>query len=135
VSTCDGYGFDLDAGTDRDAKALLSRLRKAGNFFIVFSSWCTTLSPAEALLLGHLINHACTPGRVDPEGWSQCTPRFLKQGLGLDKATAIELLESLADKGLLEMAWRTRRGELQPTRHVRLNLCRIEELTNGKGDL
>src|SRR5436189_4916275 len=82
------------------------------------------MSAREADLVLHLLH----VGKAKSEnGWVQATPAFLKTGLKLDYETQERLLGRLGQRGIIETSMRG----LPPTRHIRVDTDRIENLIAG----
>jgi hypothetical protein len=121
-----GHGIHPQQSKAFDYSDYLHARSRRGNFFSVFRSWLPALTAVEAMVVGHLLNVG--KSKTTSNGWIMATKPFLRDGLGLSADDQQAVIDSLGDKGILEVVFK---GE-PARRHLRINLERLEQLiANG----
>jgi hypothetical protein len=101
----------------------LDRRLGRGRWLPVFADMLAAFGPEKTLLLATVANlgRRCRP---ENGGWIELTPSYVKTGpLKMSRRRQEELLGELEEAGVIEV---TQRGA-PATRHVRLDLARLEE--------
>src|SRR5262249_9756370 len=101
----------------------LSSRMNNGKWFVVFRDLLPHLTSRQIIVLSSLLNF----GRVAPatDGWFLCTTRLAEDLTGLNPVQLDQVLEDLADQGLVEVE---NRGS---SRFVRINTDALDKLVDA----
>jgi hypothetical protein len=122
---------DQRKSSNHDYKAYVQRLGRNGNFFLAPLRYFQTFKCRTAVFLLHALN--VFGAKHTDDGFAQLTPRFVEDGIGIPADVQEKILRDLHRLGIVEVE----KLGYPKTRHVRLDLDRLEEVlaqggTGGK---
>lgn len=101
------------------------RILKDGGWVAVPRAWTRVMTPAELLLVCHLINQ----GKNQTDDFVLATPRFLNNGISMWELSQAKSIENLIKKGFIEV----RHGAVSEARSIKVCTEAIRQAVKEEG--